>query len=85
MVIAVNQLDSDKAAFQQTVEEARALFGPAVTLMQYPLKTGPGFHEIIDLLKMVMYRFDAEGGRPETLPIPDSEKEQAARRQTELV
>lgn len=85
MVIAVNQLDSDKAAFQQTVEEARTLFGPAVTLMQYPLMTGPGFHQIIDLLKMVMYRFGPEGGRPEKLPIPDSEKEQAARLHNELV
>jgi elongation factor G len=85
MVIAVNHLDSDKANFQQTVADARALFGPAVTLMQYPLETGPGFHSIIDLLKMVMYRFDANGGRPEKLPIPAGEQEKAARLHNELV
>jgi elongation factor G len=84
-ILAVNQLDSDKANFSQTLEEARAFFGPAVTLMQYPLNTGTGFNSIIDLLKMVMYRFPVSGGKPEKLPIPDSEKERADALHNELV
>ncbi|MEY3398844.1 MAG: hypothetical protein RL220_1438, partial [Bacteroidota bacterium] len=35
------------------------------------------FDSIIDLLKMVMYRFPKEGGKPEKLPIPESERERA--------
>ncbi|TAM98292.1 MAG: elongation factor G [Chitinophagaceae bacterium] len=84
-IIAINQLDSDKANFQQTLDEAKSFFGSAVTLMQYPLNAGSGFNAIIDLLKMVMYRFSADGGKPEKLPIPDTEKENAEKLHNELV
>lgn len=84
-IIAMNQLDSDKSNFSETLEEVRQFFGPAVTLMQYPLNQGLGFNAIVDLLKMVMYRFPAGGGKPEKLPIPDSEKENALKLHTELV
>lgn len=84
-IIAINQLDSDKANFSETLEEARQFFGNAVTLMQYPFNPGLGFNAIIDLLKMIMYRFPEDGGKPEKLPIPDSEKETAAKLHNELV
>lgn len=84
-LLAVNYLDSEKANFHQTLEEARAFFGPAVTLMQYPVTAGPGFNAIIDLLKMVMYKFPESGGKPEKLPIPDSEAETANQLHNELV
>ena len=84
-LIAVNQLDSDKADFQQTLDEARAFFGPSVTPMQYPLNQGIGFNQIIDLLKMVLYRFGPQGGKPEKLPIPDEEKERAEKLHNDLV
>lgn len=84
-ILAVNQLDTEKANFQQTLEQAKAFFGPAVTLMQYPVNAGPGFNGIIDLLKMVMYKFPEGGGKPEKLPIPESEAGQANQLHNELV
>lgn len=84
-ILAVNQLDTEQANFSRTVEEARRVFGTAVTVMQYPVNQGPGFNSVIDLLKMTMYRFPENGGKPEKLPIPDSEKEQADRLHNELV
>jgi elongation factor G len=84
-ILAINQLDTEKANFQQTLEEARAFFGPALTVMQYPVNAGPGFNGIIDLLKMVLYKFPEGGGKPEKLPIPASETEQANRLHNELV
>lgn len=84
-ILAVNQLDAEKANFNQVIEEAKAFFGPAVTVMQYPLRTGQGFDCIIDLLKMVMYKFPEGGGKPEKLPIPDMEKERADTLHNELV
>lgn len=84
-ILAVNQLDSDKADFQNTLDEARRFFGTAVIPMQYPLNQGIGFHEIVDLLKMVVYRFGPEGGKPEKLPIPESEQPRALRLHNELV
>jgi elongation factor G len=53
--------------------------------MQYPVNQGPGFNSVIDLLKMTLYRFPVDGGKPEKLPIPDSEKETADRLHNELV
>ncbi|MBL0097280.1 MAG: elongation factor G [Bacteroidetes bacterium] len=84
-ILAINHLDHEKADFQNTLEEAKNFFGPAVTLMQYPIETGPGFNAIIDLLKMTMYKFPAGGGKPEKLPIPESELERANQLHNELV
>ena len=84
-IIAVNQLDKEKADFNQVITEASAFFGPALTIMQYPLNAGYAFDSIIDLLKMVMYKFPKEGGKPEKLPIPESEKQYADQLHNELV
>ncbi|MBV7532313.1 translation factor GTPase family protein [Chitinophaga sp. sic0106] len=84
-ILAVNQLDTEQANFTKTVEEARQVLGSAVTIMQYPVNQGPGFNAIIDLLKMTLYRFPQNGGKPEKLPIPDNELEQASKLHNELV
>ncbi len=84
-ILAINQLDHPKANFDATVESIRKSYGDAVALMQYPVNPGEGFNGIIDLLKMTMYKFPAEGGKPEKLPIPDNEKERAAQLYNELV
>ena len=85
MVLAVNKLDHEEADFEGTLKEARAHFGGKVTVVQYPLETGSGFNAIVDLLKMMVYRFPAEGGRPEKQPIPEGEKERADTLHRELV
>lgn len=85
VIFAINQVDHPKSNFDQALESLKQSFGNAVTQMQYPVNQGEGFNAIIDLLKMVMYKFPAEGGKPEKLPIPDSEKEKANRLHNELV
>lgn len=77
VVIAVNQLDHPRSDFEGTVAQAQEHFGSAVTLMQYPLEQGEGLHRIIDLLRMTMYVFKDQGGKPEKQPIPESERERA--------
>lgn len=76
-ILAINQLDHELANFQSTLEQAEQFFGNAVTLVQYPVNTGNGFDSIIDLLKMTMYKFPATGGKPQKLPIPESEFQRA--------
>lgn len=85
VLFAINQIDHPKADFESSLQSLKAHFGPKVTQMQYPLNQGADFSEIIDLLKMVLYRFPADGGKPEKLPIPASEKEKADRLHNELV
>jgi elongation factor G len=84
-IFAINQLDHEYANFTSTFEQAREKFGNQVTLMQYPVNAGTGFDSIIDLLKMTMYKFPKDGGKPEKLPIPDEEKERAEQLHNELV
>ncbi len=76
-IFVVNQVDHEKADYDLTVEQARARFGNKVLPFQYPLQTGPGFNTIVDALRMTMYVFGPEGGKPEKKPIPDSEIERA--------
>ncbi len=85
MIFAVNQLDHEKADFDKTVEQAKARFGRKLLVVQYPLNAGLGFDSIIDVLKMTMYKFPAEGGKPQKLPIPDSEKAKADQLHNELI
>ncbi len=84
-IFAVNQADHPKSDFEAALFSLRERFGSAVTQMQYPLNEGESFNAIIDLLKMVMYQFPADGGKPEKLPIPASEKGKADRLHNELV
>lgn len=85
VIFAINQADHPKADFESALAGIRNQFGKAVVQMQYPVNEGESFDAIIDLLKMVMYRFPAEGGKPEKLPIPEAEMERAMRLHTELV
>ena len=85
MIFAVNKLDDDDADFDRTIQEARTHFGGNVTVIQYPRQQGSGFHEIIDVLRMVMYKFKNTGGKPEKLPIPVDEKERAETLHKELI
>lgn len=85
MLIAINKLDHDKADYDKTLRQAKEHFGNKVIAVQYPIETGPGFNAIVDVLKMNLYKFPAGGGKPEKLPIPDSEKERAENLHKELV
>lgn len=85
VIFAINQVDHPKSNFEEALNDIKNRFGSAVTQMQYPVNEGEGFNQIIDLLKMTLYKFPADGGKPEKLPIPDSEKEKAERLHNELV
>jgi len=85
MIFAVNKLDDDQSDFDKTVAEAKSHFGSKVVVVQYPKQQGAGFHEIIDVLRMTLYKFKDNGGKPEKLPIPDDEKAKADELHKELV
>lgn len=81
----VNKPDSEQSKFQRTVDMAKERFGRGVVVVQYPFSEGEDFHAIIDVLKMTMYEFPEKGGKPDKLPIPDSQKAQADLLHNELV
>lgn len=83
--IVLNQLDHPKADFEHSLETIKNRFGSAALLIQYPLSTGEKFDSLIDVLKMVMYKFPVGGGKPQKLPIPESEKERVSTLRNELI
>jgi elongation factor G len=85
IIFSINQVDHPKSNFDDALESLKSRFGGSVVQMQYPLNQGDEFDSIIDLLKMVMYKFSPDGGKPEKLPIPDSEKDKAEALHNELV
>ena len=72
-IFVINQMDHPKADFEKTLEQAKERFGNKVVPIQYPYNSGANFNAIIDALRMVMYEFPKDGGKPEKKPIPDSE------------
>lgn len=85
MVFVLNHLDNENASFDQTIDNLKGKFGGKVTIVQYPVETGLGFNTIIDVLKMKMYKYKPEGGKPEVSEIPASEKERADELHNELI
>lgn len=84
-IFVVNQLDHKDADFERTLADAKAHFGTNVVAVQYPVETGAGFNCIVDVLNMIMYKFGPQGGKPEKVPIPDTEKERADQLHKELI
>jgi len=84
-LIVVNKVDHEKSDFWSVVDQAKESFGRAVTVVQYPFNEGLGFNAIIDVLKMTMYEFPVDGGKPEKRPIPDSQKDRAQVLHNELI
>lgn len=85
MIFAVNKLDDDNADYDKTVREVKAHFGNKIVVVQYPVQTGAGFHEIIDVLRMTLYKFKDDGGKPEKLPIPPEQRDRAEALHKELI
>ena len=80
-----NQLDHDNSNFDSALEQCKNSYGNKVTVIQYPLDAGPGFTSIIDVLKMKMYKYGKDGGKPEIVDIPASEADKANELHNELV
>jgi len=85
LILVFNQLDNENANFEQTVEQAKTLLGNKVTLVQYPVNSGSGFSAIVDVLKMKLFKYPADGGKPEIMEVPAEEKEKANQLHNELV
>ena len=55
VIFALNQLDGEKADFENVVEQMKEVYGNKIVLVQYPLSTGPSFNAMIDVLLMKKY------------------------------
>ena len=83
-LFVVNQIDHPQANFDSSYQSIVNLVGNNAVKIQYPIMMD-GAQCIIDVLKMKMYKFKPEGGKPEKLDIPENEKETADFLHNELV
>ncbi len=83
-LFVVNQIDHPNADFEESFNSIKGLVGNNAVKVQYPLVVD-GAQCIVDVLKMKMYKFGPEGGKPEKMPIPQDQKELADRLHNELV
>ena len=74
----INQLDSEKANWEGTLESIASFSKVKPIVVQYPVNPGPGFDAFIDVLLMKMFRFKDDNGTREELPIPAEHAERAA-------
>ncbi len=85
VIFLVNQLDNEKCDYDNVLEQLKNTYGPKVVPVQYPVATGPDFHELIDVLVMKKYAGKAEGGEPVIGEIPASEMDKATEWHNTLV
>ncbi|MBO4581712.1 MAG: elongation factor G [Bacteroidales bacterium] len=84
-IFVVNQLDHEKANFDETTRQLKEEFGNNVTIIQYPVNAGAGFDAVIDLLQMKMLKFPVNGGKMIVEDIPANEAGKAADLQSILI
>ena len=77
VIFALNQLDGEKADYENVMEQMREHFGNKIVAIQYPIQCGPGFNAMIDVLLMKKYSWGPDGGTPTIEDIPADEKEKA--------
>lgn len=73
VIFLVNQLDEEKCDYDAILDELQSIYGPKVVPVQYPVKTGPDFNSLIDVILMKKLTWGPEGGRPVISDIPEEE------------
>lgn len=77
VLFAMNQLDAEKADYDNALESLKENYGGKVVVVQYPLESGPGFNSMIDVLLMKKYSWGPDGGVPTITEIPEDQMDKA--------
>ncbi len=85
LIVAVNQLDGEKANWEGTLESMKEAFGNKPVVVQYPINAGTEFDGFIDVLKMKYYRFAGDTGKREDLDIPADHVDEAEELRNALI
>lgn len=77
LVFLMNQMDHDKADYDNTLASLKEQYGSKVVPVQYPIGSGTSFDGIVDVLKQKLYKWKPGATAPDVLEIPGSEQEKA--------
>ena len=85
LVIAVNQLDSEKADWDNIQNSIKESIGGKAVYVQFPVNPGTAFDGFVDVLTMKYYHFKDANGTREDLEIPANLKDQAEEARAALI
>ena len=85
LVIAVNQLDTEKADWDNIQSSLKESLGGKFINIQFPANAGPSFDGFVDVLMMKYYHFKDANGTREDLEIPANLQAQAEEYRNALI
>ena len=85
LIVAVNQLDGEKADWDMVHNSIKESFGNKAVYIQFPVTTGPSFDGFVDVLTMKYYHFKDANGTREDLEIPADLMDRAEEARPELI
>ena len=85
VIFLVNQLDDENCDYDRVLEQLTSVYGSKVVPIQYPIKTGPDFNALIDVLLMKKYSWGPDGGAPTIEEVPAEEMDKAMEMHKALV
>ena len=85
VIIAVNQLDTEKTNWDNTIDTLKQAFGAKPVIFQFPANPGVAFDSIVDVLKMKMFKFKDDNGNFDECEIPAEFADKAEEIRAELM
>ena len=84
--LVINGLDRENTKFDDILKQAKKHFGSNVFPMQLPVNAGPGFNQIIDVLRSELITYNTDGsGKFKEEELPDEWKGQVKELHQELI
>ena len=85
-MIVVNAFDKERATFEPVLQQIRARFGEKVFPMNLPINPGPGFNQVLDVLRSEIVTYKTDGtGKYEEVPATDEWKDRVNELHRELI
>ena len=85
-VLVVNGLDREHTQFNKILEQAKNHFGSNVFPLQLPVNSGPGFNQIVDVLRSELITYNTDGsGKFSESELPEEWKDKVKTLHEELI
>src|SRR4051812_19303746 len=85
-MIVVNAFDKERASFEPILQQIRARFGEKVFPMNLPINAGPGFNQVLDVLRSEIVTYKTDGtGKYEEVPAAGEWKQRVNELHRELI
>ena len=85
-VLVINGLDREHTKFDDILKQAKDHFGKNVFPMQLPVNAGPGFNQIVDVLRSELITYNTDGsGKYAESDLPDEWKSRVEELHQELI